>query len=303
MEKDIDLNLFKVFYKVVECGNITKASEKMYVSQPAVTKSIKQLEEKVGGTLFIRTRKGVELTEEGKVLYTYVKKIIEEIANAQNKFDSLIHLKEGKIRIGASATITKHFLMPHIEKFHQLYPNIEISIVNELTKNLVKDLKNGYIDFLVANMPIETSRELNIDICAKLQDIFVTSDKYIDLKKRKIDLKELMKYKIIAQKEPSNTREFLNHFMQDNGIQFKPDIEIVSYALVVEFVKSGFGIGYVTKEFVQKELENKELYEVKVSKKIPERNLGIVTLVNHVPNFATQKMISLIKGEKENEKR
>ncbi len=297
MENDIDLNLYKVFSKVVETGNITKASEKLYVSQPAITKSIKQLENSLGGTLFTRTKKGVELTEEGKVLYIHVKKILEDISNAQNKFNSLINLEEGKIKIGASATVTKHFLMPYIEKFHSMYPNIEICIVNELTKNLVNDLKYGYLDFLVTNMPINISSDLNVEVCAKLHDTFATSKKYIDLQDRKIKLSDIGNYKTIAQKEPSNTREFLNNFMKQNNILFKPDIEIVSYALVVEFIKSGFGIGYVTKEFVREELEKEEIYEVLIDKKIPERNLGIVTLKNNIPSFASQKFIELLKED------
>lgn len=295
MENDIDLNLFKVFSKVAETGNITKAAEKLYVSQPAITKSIKQLEEALGGTLFIRTKKGVELTEEGRVLYQHVKSILEEFTNAQNKFNSLINLEEGKIRIGASSTVTKHFLMPYIEKFHSMYPNIEISIVNELTINLVKDLKNGYLDLLITNMPINTSSDLKVEVCAKLHDSFASSKKYIDLEGKKIKLSDITNYKIITQKEPSNTREFLNNFMKENNIEFKPDIEIVSYALVVEFIKSGFGIGYITKEFVKEELKNGELYEIIIDKKIPERNLGIVTLKNNIPNFATKRFIELLK--------
>lgn len=297
MENDIDLNLYKIFTKVVEEGSITKASEKLYVSQPAITKSIKQLERSLGGTLFIRTKKGAKLTEEGKVLYTYIKSVLEDIANAQNKFNSLINLEEGKIRIGASATVTKHFLMPYIEKFHNMFPNIEICIVNELTKNLVKDLKYGYLDFLVTNMPINVSSELQVNVCAKLHDTFASSKKYRDLENKKIKLSELVKYKTITQKEPSNTREFLNNFMKDNDVEFKPDIEIVSYALVVEFIKSGFGIGYVTKEFVKDEFEKGEIYEVKIDKKIPERNLGIVTLKNSIPNFASKKFIELLKND------
>lgn len=301
MENDIDLNLFKVFSKVAEEGNITKAAEKLYVSQPAITKSIKQLEKNLGGTLFIRTKKGVKLTEEGNVLYLYVKNILEEFKNAQNKFNSLINLEEGKIRIGASATVAKHFLMPYIEKFHILYPNIEISIVNELTVNLVKDLKNGYLDLLVSNMPMDTLNYLKIDVCAKLHDTFATSKKYIDLQDKILKISDITKYKIITQKEPSNTREFLNGFMRENNIEFKPDIEIVSYALVVEFIKSGFGVGYVTKEFVKDELEKGEIYEIKIDKTIPERSLGIVTLKNAIPNFATRKFINLLKENVDND--
>ena len=294
MNTEIDLNLYKIFYIVATTGNITKASEKLYISQPAVTKSIKQLENSLGGALFIRTKKGVTLTEEGKVLLKYVKNILDEAKNAENKFNSLIKLEEGKIHIGASATVSKHFLMPYLEEFHRLYPNIDIEITNELTTNLVKGLRNGYIDFLVTNLPMKEYMDLDIKVCAKLHDSFACSNKYLQDEKRVYKLEEILKHKIITQKEPSNTRAFLNQYMQNNSIEFHPDIEIVSYNLVVEFIKAGFGIGYVTKEFIKQEIKNKEIYEIKVEPKIPTRDLGIITLKNNNLNYAATKFIELI---------
>ena len=294
MGADIDLNLYKVFYSVAITGNITKAAEQLYISQPAVTKSIKQLENSLGGSLFIRTKRGVTLTEEGKVLLQYVKNILEEAKNAQNKFNSLIKLEEGRIHIGASATVSKHFLMPFLEEFHKRYPNIEIEITNELTPNLIKDLRNGYIDFLVTSLPIKESSDLEIRVCGKLHDIFATSPKYLENLREVYNVEDLLKYKIITQKEPSSTRLFLNSYMRENNVEFRPDIEIVSYNLVVDFVKSGFGIGYVTKEFVKQELKNKELYELKINPKIPTRNLGIVTLKNNTLSYAAGKFIDII---------
>lgn len=296
MNSDIDLNLYKVFYIVANTGNITKAANQLFISQPAVTKSIKQLENSLGGVLFIRTKKGVTLTEEGKVFYQYVKSILEEVKNAHNKFNSLIHLEEGKIHIGASATVSKHFLMPYLEEFHKLYPNIDITITNELTTNLVKDLRNGYVDFLVTNLPMKGNNDLNIEVCAKLHDSFACSQKYLDNPKKVLSLDELLKHKIITQKEPSNTRAFLNNYMKENNIDFKPDIEIVSYGLVVEFIKAGFGIGYVTKEFIKEDLKSKELYEIKIKPTIPTRDLGIVTLKNNTLSFASSKFIELISN-------
>lgn len=298
MGTDIDLNLYKIFYSVATTGNITKAAEQLYISQPAVTKSIKHLEASLGGALFIRTKKGVTLTEEGKVLLEYVKNILEEAKNAQNKFNSLIQLEEGKIHIGASATVSKHFLMPYLEEFHRKYPNIDIEITNELTTNLVKGLRNGYIDFLVTNLPMKEFNDLDIKVCAKLHDSFASSEKYLAKENKTYELNELLTYKIVTQKEPSNTRTFLNNYMKENNIDFNPDIEIVSYNLVVEFIKAGFGIGYVTKEFIKEELKNKELYEIKVTPKIPTRDLGIITLKNNTLSYAASKFIEIVlKGE------
>ncbi len=297
---DMDLNLLKTFYVVAITGNITKAANMLYISQPAVTKSIKKLESMLGGTLFVRTKKGVILTEEGNVFFKYVKDIIEDIKNAKNKFNSLVHLEEGKIHIGASATVSKHFLMPYLERFHEMYPNIDIIITNELTDNLVKDLRNGYIDFLVTNLPMNGSSDLTITECAKLHDSFACSKKYLENAHKVFTLDELLKYKIITQKEPSTTRAFLNNYMKSNNIDFKPDIEIVSYNLVVEFIKSGFGIGYITKEFIKSELDSGELYEINVVPKIPSRNLGIITLKNNTLTYAASRFIDIITNSGEN---
>ncbi len=294
MGNDIDLNLYKVFYTVATVGNITKAAEELYISQPAVTKAIHTLETNLGGVLFIRTKKGVTLTEEGKVLLGYVKNILTEARNAENKFNSLIKLEEGKIRIGASATVSKHFLMPYIAEFHRMYPNIDIEITNELTINLISDLRNGYVDFLVTNLPTKEALDMDITVCAKLHDTFAVSKKYLEKEDKVYTLNEILEYKIITQKEPSNTRAFLNNYMKSNGIDFKPDIEIVSYALVTEFIKAGFGIGYITKEFAKTELESGEIYELKVTPKIESRELGIVTLKNSALNYAASKFVEII---------
>ena len=294
MGTDIDLNLYKVFYVVANAGNITKASEELYISQPAVTKSIKQLENSLGGKLFIRTKKGVKLTDEGNVLLKYVKNILEEAKNAENKFNSLMKLEDGKIHIGASATVTKHFLMKYIKKFHELYPNIEIKITNELTTNLVKDLRNGYVDFLVTNLPVKDYLDLDIKPCALLHDTFACNSTYLPKIDKVYSLEEIVKYKTIAQKQPSNTRSFLDKYMEENNIEFNPDIEIVSYNLVVEFTKAGFGIGYVTREFAKQELENKEIYELEVIPKIKPRELGIITLKNNTLSYAASKFIKLV---------
>lgn len=294
---EIDLNLYKIFYTVANEKNITKAANKLYVSQPAVTKSIKTLENNLGGKLFIRTKKGVILTEEGKIFYEHVKNALEEFTNAENKFNSLINLEDGKIRIGASTTISKNFLMPFIKDFHKLYPNIDISIVNELTPNLLKDLRNGYVDFLVVNLPMEAPNDMNVNVCAELHDSFACSEIYMKNPNKVMPLEELLKYKIITQMKPSNTRTFLDNFMISNKIDFQPSIEIVSYGLVIEFIKAGFGIGYITKEFVKDALDSNEIYEIKIDKKIPKREIGIVTLKNIELNFAAHKLIDIINNK------
>ena len=146
---NIDLELYKVFYIVAKNKHMTKASEELHISQPAISQSIKKLEDQLGGTLFLRSNKGMELTEEGKMFYEYVKGALELINDAENEFTSFKDLTKGEIKIGCSTTLTKLILMNALKEFHKEYPNININITNNLTSNLISDLKLGKLDFVV----------------------------------------------------------------------------------------------------------------------------------------------------------
>lgn len=291
---DINYEHYKIFYYTAINKSISKTAEILLISQPAVSYQIKALEETLGITLFVRTKKGVSLTEEGEILFTYIKKGVEAFTNGENALTNLKNLDYGNIRIGSSATVSKHVLMPYLEKFHKSYPNIEINITNNLTEELLKDLRNGNLDILILNMPMEEYKDLSVKKVMDVQDIFVTNKDYYKELSGKINLKELNKYPLLFQKKPSNTREYLDNYLKENKTTLIPKKEIVSYNLIMDFLKIGFGIGYATREFIQSELNNKELYELDVTPKVPKRYIGIVTLKQRVPNFSVNKLIDII---------
>lgn len=292
---NIDFELYRIFYTVANHKNITKAAEELMISQPAISKSIKNLEEQLGGQLFVRTKRGVVLTEEGKEFYNYIKHAIEYISNAENKFTELINLETGCIKIGISATLTKEFLLPYLEEFHKLYPKIDIQITTNMTSDLFPKLRNGLIDIIILNLIDKNyGQDINITKCKKITDCFVANKTYSELINNEISIKELNKYPLILQSKGANTREFLDEFAKENNTILKPNIELASYSLVVEFAKIGLGIGYATKDYIEKELQNRELYEIKLKEKIPSRYIGIATSTNHLPNFSTKKLIEII---------
>lgn len=269
----------------------------MYISQPAITKTIKKLENDLGIKLFNRSPKGVTLTENGKVFFEFIKNGVESFMNGEHKLTSLKNLEIGTIKIGASTTVTKYFLLPFVEKFHEQYPNIDISITNHLTTTLVSMIKKGSLDVLIVNLPMEKDNDLEIVPCYELHDCFAANKKYKEEINKKISLQELVeKYPIITQKEPSNTRTFLNKLMKKHEIEFHPKFDIVSYSLVKDFAQIGMGISYITKEFTKEELEKGELIEIPLKEKIPTRGLGIVTPKNTISSFATEKFIEIIKS-------
>lgn len=292
---NIDFELYRIFYVVANHCNITKASEELSISQPAISKSIKNLEEQLGGQLFVRTKRGVVLTEEGKEFYNYIKQAIEYINNAENKFTDLINLETGCIKIGISTTLTKEFLLPYLEEFHSLYPKIDIQIITNLTSDLMPKLRNGLIDIVILNLNDKNyGNDIDIIKCRKINDCFVVNNKYKDLTLKEVSIKDLNNYPLILQAKGSNTREFLDNIARENGVVLKPNIELASYSLVVEFSKIGLGIGYVTKEYINEATKNKELFELKIKEKIPSRYIGIALSKNHVPNFSTKKLIEII---------
>lgn len=298
---NIDFELYRIFYTVANHKNITKASEELNISQPAISKSIKNLEEQLGGQLFVRTKRGVILTEEGREFYNYIKQAIEYISNAENKFTELINLETGCIKIGISTTLTKEFLLPYLEEFHRLYPKIDIQIITNMSSELFPKLRNGLIDIIILNLNEKNyGQDINITKCKKITDCFVANKTYSDLINNEISIKELNKYPLILQSKGSNTREFLDNFAKKNNTILKPNIELASYSLVVEFAKIGLGIGYVTKDYVKDELKNKKLYEIKLKEKIPSRYIGIATSNNHLPNFSTKKLIEIINNKTKN---
>jgi len=291
---NVNLDLYRVFYIVAKSGSISKAAESLFISQPAVTFQIKNLEEQLEVNLFVRTKQGVILTDEGQVLFDYVSKGIENIRNGENALTNLKNLDSGIIRIGSSTTVSSNVLMPYLEIFHEKHPKIDIQIVNNLTENLLKDLRNGNLDILILNLPMSECKDLEIIPVIDVQDIFVGNKKYFDLTKGKLKLKDLDKYPLLFQKLPSNTRVYLNDYLKKNEVELTPKLEVVSYNLIMDMVKHGFGIGYATKEFIKDELKNKKLFEIEVTPKIPKRFIGIAIMNKTIPNYSVQKLISIM---------
>ena len=291
---EISLDLYKLFYTVAKEGSISSAAKILYISQPAVTLQIKKLESQLGISLFTRSKHGVILTDEGKVLFEYVKNAIDCFNNGENALSNLKNLDSGTIRIGVSTTICRYILMPYLEKFHATYPKIDIQINNNVSTNIIKELRNGNLDMVILFLPQTENKDLIITPIKEVQDIFVGNRKYFNLPKEKISLQDLEQYPLIFPSPTSSSRSYLDKCLKENNIDLKPKLEVVSYNLIVDLIKTGFGIGYVTKEFIMDELDNKTLYEIKIKEDIPKRSIVIATMDKKEPNYSVKKLIELI---------
>ena len=291
---NINLDLYRIFYVVAKEGSISAAANILFISQPAITFQIKKLEEQLGLSLFTRTKHGMLLTDEGRILFGYVKNGIENINNGENALSNLKNLDSGIIRIGVSTTLCRHILMPYLEKFHVQYPNIDIQINNNISNNLIKELRNGNLDILILFSPSTENKDIKTIPIVQVQDVFVGNKESYDLMKGKITLDNLKSLPLIFPNSSSNSRTFLNKYLKDNNIDLKPKLEVVSYNLIVDLIKAGFGIGYATKEFISDELNNKVLYEIKITPNIPKRTIVIATMDKKKPNYSAKKLIEMI---------
>jgi LysR family transcriptional regulator, transcriptional activator of the cysJI operon len=275
---DNNLELYKIFYTVASCGNISLASEKLFISQPAVSKMIKKLEDATGITLFWRNSRGVKLTEEGKVLYEYVEKALNELTLAEKVLVKLKKKELGSIKLGVSTTLCKHFVIPRLKNFIRDHPKVEIKIINKATFESLKLIEKGEIDLCIVSEVSDLMQGdyFNFIKLSQIQDIFVASKEYLDTLKIS-EKDDIFSAGTLMLLEKDNiSRKYIDRYFETNNIVVNPEIEISNMDLLTEFAKIGLGITVSIRDFIRKELQEGSLIEIPINPPIPKRNIGVV---------------------------
>ena len=288
-----DLELYRVFCEVVKYKNISKTAESMYVSQSAITQSIQKLESLLGGKVFYRNKNGVELTEEGKNLYEYIKDSIETMNNAENVFSKYITLEKGKIRIGGGNSLLASLIFEPFLKFTKKYPNLDISISSGITDILMQKLANGELDIVALNLPFKDKKYSKIEIIPlkKSTFCFFASKDYI--KKNPIkNFKELKNNTLILPKAPSSKKKILDDFCKKENIELVANYEVSSTSIMKRLVLNDIGIGFTNIENL-KDIEDKITIINKIE--IEDTKEGIATLKKNMSNKATIELVKEIK--------
>ncbi|WP_010270006.1 LysR family transcriptional regulator [Paenibacillus senegalensis] len=295
-----NLEWYKVFYTVAHSGSLSRAAEEMYITQPAVSYIVKQLEDHLAVRLFFRTAKGVTLTAEGEALYAYIEKALHLVDAGEKHVDRMKNLETGEIIIGASDMLCKHYLLPHLELFHRRYPEVSLRVTNRTSLESVELLKQGKVDFAVVHLPLNDEKGLIVYEGESLQDSFVAGASYKHLAENgALELRELLSYPLLLLEQGSNSRRFVDEFAGNEGVTLVPEIELGSHDLLVQFARIGLGIAYVVKDFVQDELNSGELYEIKLKPQLPARRIGIVSLAGVPLSAAAKQFVELLWQEKE----
>ena len=249
-------------------------------------------------TLFVRNKFGVSLTEEGIALYNEIKNAIEIIENAEHKIDEMVNLDSGCLNIGISNTLTQKYLLPYIKEFTEKYPKIKIKIHTGTSQDYINKARNGLIDFIIINLPFNLPSDFEKKELLEIHDCFVASNTFEELRNKKIKIEDLNNYPLVLLAKGSNGRFFLDDYCTKHNINLNPKFELASYSLLSEFIKSGIGIGLVTKEFVKNELKNNELFEIQIDEKLDNRHIGIIYLKNKTLNRCSKEFIKLLENKK-----
>lgn len=287
------LDLYKVFCQVGKSKSFSKAAKELYMTQPAVSQAIMQLERELDIRLFNRKPKGVTLTNEGSLLFEYVNSAINLINLGEEKILEFKDLTVGELKIGVGDTISKYFLLPYLEEFHNRYPNLKFKIINGTTLELNALIKSGEIDIAICNLPINDP-SLEVITCREVNDIFVCGEKYKSLLDKEVSLQEIVKYPLIFLEPNSNSRNYVENFMLSKGIKISPEFELGSFDLLLEFAKINLGIACVVKEFSRDYLEKGILYQVNLLEGIPSRSIGICYLKSVPLSLASTKFVEML---------
>lgn len=298
---DTNLTLYHIFYTVAKLGNISRAANELYISQPAISKAIQKLEASLGATLFHRSSRGVILTEEGNQLYTRVKTAFESLKKGEEEVQRMKCLGIGQLRIGVSTTLCKYLLLSYLKDFVEQYPHIKIIIQCQSTFDTVKLLEDDKIDIGLIGKP-EHLKHLSFSPVASIQDTFVaTRNYYENLKIRSetdhIDI--LQEGNLMLLNEENITRRYVEQYFQRQGIKVHQVLEVSNMDLLIEFAKIGIGIACVIKEFVMDELQNGNLMELPLLGDIPKREVGFTYQMSGYRTRALQNFIDFCESPKE----
>lgn len=291
-----NLSSYWIFYTVANAGNISKAAKELYISQPAISKSIQKLEESLNCKLFSRSSRGVILTDEGNLLYDHVKEAFETLSLGEDKLKRSIDLGVGHIQIGVSSTLCKYMLLPYLSEFIHRNPHISISINCQSTNETLRLLDDNKIDIGLIGKP-ESLKGLIFDHLSDIEDIFVATPEYLDnLAERGVEKDEVLEHATLMLLDKNNvTRRYIDDYFQENLINVSDTINISDMGLLIDFAKIGVGVACVIKSFVSRELEKGKLEEIPLEIAIPKREVGFAYKENVKNSKALESFIEFYK--------
>ena len=289
----VKLELYRVFRAVAEKGSISAAAQELFISQPAVSQSIRQLEEQLHLRLFSRSSRGVVLTHEGQLLLEYVRRGLGLLESGEEKLSQVRELLAGELTIGASDTVTKTYLLPKLEAFHKAYPDIRIRILNGTTKMVLDLLHAGQVDVAFASESQDES-VYAVRHCLDTHMVFVASPEYPCDFERAYTAAEMAAFPLILLERKASSRLYLERFFREQGVEIEPEIELGSHNLLISLARIGLGVACVTEEFSQSGLSRGVILPLKTAFTLPPRSVVMCTLRSVLPTAAAARFMDFV---------
>lgn len=283
---DIDLNLYKIFLAVADCKSFSKAANNLHITQPAVSYAIKTLEENLNAKLFIRNYNQSILTKEGEILISHIKKAYNNILVGEKLLQDSHNLIFGDINIGVPTHIGTTLVMPKICEFHKFHPNIKFHILSKSTNSMISLLENNSLDFIIDSFPIENTNRITLVNLNRSKTCFVSKNNLNE----SITENNYMNFDFILPNKSTSNRLMFDELLSKQEITIFPSVESYSTEMAVQFVKEDFGIAWLLKDSIQYQLDNKMLYEVPTTFKLPEIQLQLAYIDNFI-SFPARKFI------------
>ena len=286
------LDYYRIFYETARCRSFSIAAQRLYISQSAISQCIHQLESDLNAQLFVRTRKGVSLTNEGQLLFLKVESAITSIEQGEKQLDRLRHLKAGELRIAAGDTITTHFLLRYLEEYHATYPDIRIEMANSYSSQMLTLVKEGKADLAFVNMPME-DEELIFEPCLEINDVFVCGPEFE--KKTSYSWEEIAKQPLILIEKNASSRHFLEKNFNERNVSLNPQIEVAVHDLLIRFASIHLGVSCVVDQFSKEELEKGIIQKITLDPPLPKRSIGCAYLKNAPLSYAAKAFLDRIR--------
>lgn len=285
------LDYYRIFYETARFASFSAAAQHLYISQSAISQCIRQLEQDLNIQLFVRSRKGTVLTKEGELLFQKIKTAMQAIEQGESLVERLQHIESGALTIAAGDTITSHFLMPYLEKFHETYPGVRIEMSNSYSSQMLWLVKEGKADLAFVNLPVMDD-ELCITPCLEIHDIFVSGPEF--KAKSSYSRSEIAQLPLILLEKNSSSRRFLDRTFRKNQIELIPQIELAAYDLLIRFASINLGVACVVKEFSQEALDGGLIKPLNLDKPLPSRSIGCAYMNDGSLSLAAKAFLNLI---------
>lgn len=288
------LDYYRIFYETARFSSFSTAAKHLYISQSAISQCINQLEKDLNAHLFERSRRGVTLTKEGMMLFQKIESAMQSIEQGETLLARLQHLDSGTLVIAAGDTITSHYLLPYLEQFHEIYPEIRIEMANSYSSRMLECVKEGKAELAFVNLPSEDD-ELTIKPCLTIHDVFVCGPEYNA--KKSYSWSEMAALPLILLEENANSRRYVDQKFKEKRITLKPQIEMAVHDLLIRFASIHLGVSCVVEEFSKDSLEKGIIKKLNLNPPLPPRNIGYAYLKHNSLSPAAKAFLELLGEE------